>query len=325
MHKTLYFKNGRSALDYGLDILKIKKNSTVLLPEIICDVAVKVFINKNFKIKFYKLDSNFNPIWSELNKIKNKNLSAILMLHFFGYPQNFAKFLNFTKKKKIYLIEDNCHSLSVKYKNKRLGKIGHIAIDSPRKILDDLYSGGRLHINVNKKYLKQNFESYRPSYNEILKKNIKRKFIYLFKFLKFSGKRPRFESPYCFSDQDNDFSIKKIDKKSLKIIKKTKLIEEIKKRKKLFLKLNKFSNINNIKPIFKNYNNIVPMHFVGKTKSKKHTKKLLDWGWKNQIDILTWPSFYSKFKLNKKLLNRWEKYICISLNQDITKINETRI
>jgi len=32
---------------HGIDLLNIKKNSIVLLPEIICDVAVKVFLKKN--------------------------------------------------------------------------------------------------------------------------------------------------------------------------------------------------------------------------------------------------------------------------------------
>ena len=48
------------------------------------------------------------------------------MVHFFGYPQKHKKFLKFAKKKNIFLIEDNCHSLPIKLDNMRLGKIGHI-------------------------------------------------------------------------------------------------------------------------------------------------------------------------------------------------------
>ena len=34
-------------MNYGIDLLGLKKNSIILLPEIICDVAVKVFLIKN--------------------------------------------------------------------------------------------------------------------------------------------------------------------------------------------------------------------------------------------------------------------------------------
>ena len=70
------------------------------------------------------------------------------MVHFFGYPQNLLKFKKFVKERKIYLIEDNCHSLSIKYKGNVLGATGDIAIDSPRKIINDLYSGGRLFVST---------------------------------------------------------------------------------------------------------------------------------------------------------------------------------
>ena len=136
MKKIIYFYNGRSAMAYGIDLLKMKKNSIVLLPEIICDVAVKVFLKRKLKVKFYKLDNYFEPIWSEINRYNFKNISAILMIHFFGYPQKYNKFLNLAKKKGIYLIEDNCHSFPIQYKKRTLGKIGHIGIDSPRKLID---------------------------------------------------------------------------------------------------------------------------------------------------------------------------------------------
>ena len=66
MSRLLNFYNGRSAMSYGLDLLKIRENSKILLPEIICDVAVKIFTKKNFKIQFYKLNKNFEPNWSQL-------------------------------------------------------------------------------------------------------------------------------------------------------------------------------------------------------------------------------------------------------------------
>ena len=39
------------------------------------------------------------------------------------------------------------------------------------------------------------------------------------------------------------------------------------------------------------------------------TLKNIKWGWDNKIEILSWPSFYSKVKLNRNLLNNEDIYI----------------
>ncbi len=323
--KTFNFYNGRSALDFGIKTLSLKKNSKILVPEIICDVAVKVILRNELKIVFYRLDVNFQPIWTELSKKIEKNVDAILMVHFFGYPQNFNKFLNFSKKNKIYLIEDNCHSLNIKYKNKILGQIGDIGIDSPRKIIPNLYSGGRLYARKADEIFFKTVPIYKPNFFEKIKKKIKLAFPNLYKKIIFYGNRPNYESPYLNSDQDNIFDIKKMDYISENILGKINFKKESLLRYKRLKRINHFAKINRIKPIFKIKNGIIPMHFVGILNNNKDVKKVLDWGWSNKIEILSWPSFYSGTKLNKRLLHRWRKYIFIPLNQKFSRTVLTKI
>ena len=324
MNKIFNFHNGRSALDFGIKLLLLKKKK-ILVPEIICDVAVKVFQRNKLDIIYYKLDQNFNPIWTELNKISNSDIGGILMVHYFGFPQNFDKFKKFAKKQKIFLIEDNCHSLAVSYKREKLGKIGDIGIDSPRKILNNLYSGGRLYVNKNLKLKKINIDKYNPNYFQIFKKFIKKNIPNIIKTIKFLGSRPYYESPFLFSDPDNYFKIKKIDNFSLNYLKKFDLKKESLKRIMLFNKIKKFAKNNGIKTVFKIEKNLIPMHFVGLAKNKIHAKQIFDWGWRNKIEILSWPSFDINKKLDNKLLNKWQKYICIPLNEDIKYIDEKKI
>lgn len=325
MKKIIYFYNGRSAMAYGIDLLKMKKNSIVLLPEIICDVAVKVFLKRKLKVKFYKLDNYFEPIWSDINRYNFKNISAILMIHFFGYPQKYSKFLNLAKKKGIYLIEDNCHSFPIQYKKRTLGKIGHIGIDSPRKLIDELYSGGRLYINFDLKTPPMKIQNFHVTKKQIFKNKIKEKFKKFYKLYKFNGNRPKFEYPYLYSDLDNDFSIKLIDKESFEKIKNINLHNEYDKRKIVYAKIDKFVKKNNMKSIFKLKKNLIPMYYVAQTKNFEHSKKIFNWAWSNKVQALSWPSFYKKFKLNKNLYKRWQRYICFPLNQEISNINEKKI
>jgi hypothetical protein len=91
------------------------------------------------------------------------------------------------------------------------------------------------------------------------------------------------------------------------------------KRTESFQKINNFSKNNEIKPVFKMSKNLIPLYFVGIAKSHNHAKKIFDWGWRNNIEIVSWPSFYKNNKLKKKLLKRWKKYICIPLDQNFQK------
>lgn len=103
MKKILYLNNGRSAIDIGIKLLAIKKGSQVLVPEIICDVVVEVILRNNLDVIYYKLDNKFQPIWNDIYKKSFNKVSSIIMVHFFGYPQNISKFKQFAKKKKNFL------------------------------------------------------------------------------------------------------------------------------------------------------------------------------------------------------------------------------
>ena len=107
-----------------------------------------------------------------------------------------------------------------------------------------------------------------------------------------------------------------MDNLSQKYLRKTNLKKESLKRYKLLKQLEIFAKNNEIKSIFKYKKNLIPMCYVGLAKNKEHAQKIFDWGWKNKVEITSWPSFYSKTKLDKKLLERWRKYICIPLNQN---------
>ena len=66
------------------------------------------------------------------------------------------------------------------------------------------------------------------------------------------------------------------------------------------------------------------MYYVAKAKNHEHAKNIFNWGWNNRVQIVSWPSFYKKHKLNKNLYKRWKKYICFPLNQEISIINEEK-
>ncbi len=127
------FAYGRTALKVGLINYKINAKHNVLVPEYICGAALQPFYDLKIKLIFYPINEDLTPDWSILDKLISHDVSAIMMVHYFGMPQQIEKFLAFANKNSLLLIEDNSHGYGGIYKNFFLGEYGHIGFSSPRK------------------------------------------------------------------------------------------------------------------------------------------------------------------------------------------------
>ena len=81
------------------------------MPEYLCDVLIDPLEDLGIKPNFYKINKDFTTDWKNLNKKAKGKIKALLFINYFGYEENKKKFKDFCKKRKIFLIEDNCHSL----------------------------------------------------------------------------------------------------------------------------------------------------------------------------------------------------------------------
>jgi hypothetical protein len=306
-----FFCSGRTALYYGLKSLNLKKTDKVLIPEIICKEALLPFSKLNIGFKFYELKNDLMPNWKNINEINNKNVKAIMILHYFGFPNDINKFLNFKKLNNKIIIEDYCHGLGGFYKNKELGKIGDISITSPRKILK-IPNGGVLRIN-NKKI-------------KIIKeiKNISREKISIFKFLVFKIKsnffviklKRIFFNIFKFNFQNNSVKpklVKKlVDKYSYKIIEENKF--DYYRRYMKYLYIYKLLLKNQYEVIFKPNKKIIPWNVPFYVNPKKDYKKLSNFQKKNNFNIIQWPSFSSKMKKSTKKKLREKPINCVIID-----------
>ena len=186
-----YFSHGRTALKYGLQYLGLKKGDNILIPEYICDVIIDPINDLKIKPIYYKIKSNFEIELDDIKKKIKKDTKAILIVNYFGFVERNKELTNYCKNKKIYLIEDNCHSLSDHNINK-----SEISFYSPRKIVNKLYSGGVLKINLKKKTpQKILYPSKKYTVNNIekFKKFLDQNFPYLKKLIKiFLYKKPSY-------------------------------------------------------------------------------------------------------------------------------------
>lgn len=314
MKKFIYLYNGRSALNFALKNINLKKNDEILYPEFSCDVIFQFESKNNYNYKFYPIKNNFHISLNKLKSKITKKTKIILIINFFGIQQNLKNFYKFCKKKNILLLVDDCHT----FYNLSLSKSDDCDAKffSPSKIFDKIVAGGILQINNNRIHIKKKLTSSKLNLNLIKHLKAKLKKLLLYEKYKFSKKRPKFEDENFFKSKFDvkNFSLNKeiiSDIKSINIKKEKKIrIENFKYWNNLCKKLE-------IKPLLK-INNIkhgCSLYYPAICKSSSHAQKVFDYGWKNKIEIVSWPTLHKKQRKNKKLIRYWKKIVYFPMNK----------
>ena len=104
---------------------KLKRGDECLVPALCWSTSLWPIYQAGLKPKFVDVDlKTFSPNLETIKKNISKKTKAIMLINILGNCSEIDKIRNFTKKKKIYLIEDNCESLGSIYKKKYLGTFG---------------------------------------------------------------------------------------------------------------------------------------------------------------------------------------------------------
>jgi dTDP-4-amino-4,6-dideoxygalactose transaminase len=280
--KNILFKNGKTALLAGLDFLKIKEKSGIMIPKFICkDLCVE--LNNKFNVYFYDVDFFLNPDLKKIKKInlKNKNIKVFIFVHYFGYYFNIKQIKIFCQKKNIILIEDNSHGFGSKYKGKFIGTKSDLSFSSPHKTINSINSGGNLIIrNFNHnffcKFQKENsFKKRLFNFFYFLKKiNVIKKLKYFYESLDNNNLKN-----LMLIDDFNKQKLKKID---------LKLIRNKKHEKYNYIK-KKFSNLKKNFHYLNFDKGTIPWFFaiIHDLKDKNNINKIVK---ENNFTTAVWPS-----------------------------------
>ena len=312
------FALGRTAFYYGLIKLSIDKNNKILLPNYICK-SLLVPINKlNLNYNYYRVNNNFEPNLEDIRKKINPG-DYLLIVHYFGQSQNLTKIIKFCKKNKIKLIEDNAHGYSGEFKKKKLGTFGEIGFSSPRKILNTLTGGilyfrGKIHNISLPRYKLTNFD-YFKSYLLNFKKlrNFLQKVYYFLNL----NKNSDYEFLNNTADSKSSFHFKKVDWKLIS-----------RKRRDRWNKLVKHLINDDFYPIWiKPKEKSCPWVIPFKAKNLFYRDKIIDWGKKNNLNIITWPNLpVHQDRQHYQFCNKiWKKIFCIELNDSVDLFLKLRI
>ena len=313
----LFFSHGRIAFKYGLMQLGLTKNDKIMLPEYICDILLDPLKDLGIKPIFYEINKDFTTNWKSLKKKYVNSVKAIVVINYFGFEEEKKPFNYFCKKKKIFLIEDNCHSLKTKFNKKN--NISDFIFFSIQKLVKKTYSGGILRLN--KKFsgsfsFKKKLKKYNISLKVFLSNFLENNFLKLKRFIKFkfltmpnfsklnSIKNERIIEDYLI----DDFSKSIFEKMDLQKIRQRRLNNYFTWDK--FCKNNKSIEI--IKRKFNKDN--IPWVYPAYINDPKIRKKLFKYGWKNGYSIISWPSLPTQL-VNNRNKNIWKKLVCFNTDR----------
>ena len=119
--------NGSVALEIALRALNLKKGSQIIVTPRSFIISSSCVLNLGLKPVFADVDINGNLNLEGILKVYNKSVKAIILVHLNGLPCDIDPIIKFSKKNKIYLIEDCSQAHGAKYKGKNVGSFGDVA------------------------------------------------------------------------------------------------------------------------------------------------------------------------------------------------------
>jgi len=138
-----FVTSGRAAIALALQQMKIGKNDKVLLPAYHCIALVEPVIWAKATPVFYKINSDTSVDLDDIQARLDGSTKLLLVVHYFGFPQNLSKLRIFCDEHNILLLEDCAHSFFGEYDGRPLGSFGDYAIASTMKFFP-IYEGGCL-------------------------------------------------------------------------------------------------------------------------------------------------------------------------------------
>jgi len=150
----LFFNSARHGFELLIKAVMKNQSDIILMPGYIGESAKEgsgVFDpirDTKVKYEFYKIHADLSVDMEDIkSKMDSTNVKAILLIHWFGFPQKCVfELKELCNKKGVTLIEDCAHTINGYYKGRRLGSIGDYALFSIHKILTT-ENGGMLQIN----------------------------------------------------------------------------------------------------------------------------------------------------------------------------------
>jgi len=141
--RTLYTFNGTAAVYQAVKAVGVSPTQTVLVPAYNCGHEVEAVLRSGARVAFYRVGADMQIDVQHLAAAVDGSTRAVLVTHYFGFPQPLGAIRELCDRQGLALIEDCAHALFSASGAEPLGTIGDLAAYSLRKTLP-LPHGGAL-------------------------------------------------------------------------------------------------------------------------------------------------------------------------------------
>lgn len=131
------FTRGRYALREAFRLCGVGPEGALLAPAYHCRTMIDPATALGARVRLYPLDRWLKPDLStlaELAETSERPVRALLLTHYFGFPQDAAPIKAFCESRGIALIEDGSHALFNRRGSGRIGTLGRYVTASPYKL-----------------------------------------------------------------------------------------------------------------------------------------------------------------------------------------------
>ena len=120
---------------------------TLYVPSYICAEAVETLEELGQEICYYPVNEGLEPEWTWLAGSCGPRSKAVLLVHYFGFPNAVDNALAFCRERQLLMIEDCAHSFLTTLHGRTIGAFGDAGFYSLRKTLP-LPDGAGLVVNA---------------------------------------------------------------------------------------------------------------------------------------------------------------------------------
>jgi dTDP-4-amino-4,6-dideoxygalactose transaminase len=143
-----YWYSGRTALWQAAKALGLNRGDRVLAPAYSCGSEVDALLKAGLVVDYYPVTRDLRPDFDRVEAASATPARALLVTHYFGFPQAMPEVLAFARSRGLLVIEDNAHGLfSSDGAGRALGTFGDVGVFSLAKTLP-LPDGGALIVNA---------------------------------------------------------------------------------------------------------------------------------------------------------------------------------
>jgi len=133
--------SGRVALYHGLPSLNLPPGSTILVPAYHQGVEIETLLVAGYRLRYYRLDDRLGIDFADLERRLDKDVSALHVIHYFGFAQPLGLIRRFCEAHRLKLIEDCALSLFARDNGTWVGSVGDLALFSVYKTLPVPHGG----------------------------------------------------------------------------------------------------------------------------------------------------------------------------------------